>query len=144
MKRLVLTFLFLSAARGTPAGAAGTSVAVIVHPSNPVTALKRDEIVNLYLRRSTRFPNGKEAAPRDQAPGPSKEAFYQWLFSCTLDEIRDYWVREVFQGGRRPPEYSDSKDDVAMKGWVSSNHGGIGYISRSALDGSVKEVQIKE
>ena len=118
-------------------------IAVVVNVENPNTVIKRNELENIFLGRSSRFPNGEASTPRDQASSPAKEAFYKLYFKLSLDQIHDFWIRETYRGGKRAPVFVDTRDDVSMKDWISKNRSGIGYLSRGVLDSSVKEVKIE-
>jgi len=133
--------LFLTA----PAQAVGSDqVAVVVNVSNTLSELKQKELENIFMGRTSTFPNGEPAVPRDQASSGVKEAFYQTYFSLSLDEIHDFWIREVYRGGRKPPIFVDTSNDSAMKSWISQNRNGIGYLGKSTLDATVKEIQITD
>ena len=72
-----------------------------------------------------------------------KELFYRTVFDYSLDEINDYWIREVYRGGLRPPGSSETKNDPAMIASIATESTGIGYVQRSALTKSVKEVIVE-
>jgi hypothetical protein len=54
--------------------------------------------------------------------------------------MKAYWTKMVFTGRGQPPR--ELATSVAVRRMVAENPAMIGYIDRSALDASVKPVQI--
>ncbi len=122
---------------------AESQISIIVNPGSPIQTLKKAELVKIFSGAVT-TRDGKSITPYDQAPGPVKQEFYQSYFGYSLDEIHDYWIREVYRGsGRRPPGYRETADDVAMRAWIAKTPNAIGYIDKSAIDSTVRPVDIQ-
>jgi ABC-type phosphate transport system substrate-binding protein len=122
---------------------AHAQIAVIAHRSSRITSMKKHEIVQIFLKKISRLPNGDPVTPRDQEAGPTKEIFYRAFFDSSLDEIHDYWIREVYRGAGRPPEWKNTKNDLEMRSYVSANPNAIGYIQRSFLTSAVREITVE-
>jgi ABC-type phosphate transport system substrate-binding protein len=144
VKEIKYIFLFLSVFLAySPESRAESQIAVIVHPQSRMTSIKKNDLVQIFLRKISQVTTGESISPRDQAAGDSKAVFYRHFFDSSLDEIHDYWIREVYRGGSRPPAWSQTKNDVEMRSYIASNPNTIGYIQRSFLNSSVKELSVE-
>ena len=108
------------------------SVAVIVNPgnANPPSA---EQISNIFLGKST------ELAGIDLPDGNAvRSAFYQKVTGKDGAQLKSYWAKLVFTGKAQP--LKEAASDAEMKKLVASDPKAIGYIDKSAVDGSVKMV----
>lgn len=123
-----------------PARAADT-VVVVVSPESPVTEMPRLHLSDLYMGRTSSFPDGASAEPIDQEPGSrARRAFYETFLGRTQSEIKAHWSKAVFTGRGRPPR--DVDDGEEMKELLAGNPEAIGYIDRSLVDESVRVVRV--
>lgn len=130
-----------SSAQAVQSSAADT-VVVVVSADNPVTEIPRLHLADLYLGRTTRFPNGEPAEPIDQETTSAARAdFYQRYLGRSLAEIKAHWSRLIFTGRGRPPRDVPSGEDVRRL--VAENPGAIGYIERRLVDGSVRIIRVE-
>jgi len=121
--------------------AAGAEIAVIVNPNTQVIGLSRDTIADIYLDKKKTYPNGTRIKPVDQSSSsPVRKKFYQSVVKMTDSEVNRYWSKLKFTGKGRPPKTISG--DEAVKNWVASNPGAIGYIDGKYLDKSVKVILI--
>lgn len=51
------------------AGAAAADVVAVVSAKNPVTALSKNQLMDIFLGKTSRFPDGSQAVPIDQVEG---------------------------------------------------------------------------
>jgi ABC-type phosphate transport system substrate-binding protein len=117
-------------------------VAVVVSVSNPVATLTRYEVIDIFLGRANRFPNGSKVVAIDQHAGTTaREAFYTGVVGVTAAQLKSYWSKIIFTGKGQPLEHVS--DDSAVKKFLNDNPDAIGYIERSLLDDSVKEVLLQ-
>jgi len=102
---------------------------VIVHPDAP--ALTKEQVADVFLGRAPR------SLPLDQLhDAPIRAQFYRRATDRDLAQVRSVWSRVIFTGkARMPKEYADS---AAVKKAVAANPRAVGYIEKSALDGSVR------
>jgi ABC-type phosphate transport system substrate-binding protein len=119
-----------------------TSVAelvVIANPNLPVTSLSREQISRIYLGKMKFLANGAKVIPLDQSPGsPTRTVFYADVMQKSEVEMRSYWSRIIFTGqGTQPVQEGDDK---SVKDAVASHPSYLGYVDKSAVDGSVKVV----
>lgn len=111
-------------------------IVIVVHPSNSVT-LTADDISKIYLGRSKNFPDGKPAIAVAQVDAAAATAvFNDKVLNKTGSQMKAYWSKLVFTGKGSPPKEVDS--DAEMIALVSQNPNLIGYISKSAVNDSVK------
>ena len=122
------------------ATAAMADVVTVVSAKSAVTALSRSQISDIFLGKSTRFPDGSAAVPIDQVEGTAiRDEFYGKIVGRTAAQIKVYWSKILFTGRGRPPPSVLNSDE--MKKRVSENPAAIGYIDRSSVDGSVRAVR---
>lgn len=108
---------------------AAADIVVIVH-LRAATPTK-EQLGDVYLGKSRAF------APLDQAETSQIRAeFYQKTTGRDLAQVKAVWSRIVFTGKGVPP--IELLDAAAVKRAVAADPKAIGYIERSALDGSVK------
>lgn len=141
-----LLLLPASALRASPSSAASQpaadTVVVVVSAESPVVELPRQHLTDLYLGRTSRFPDGRGAAPIDLEPGaPEREEFYERYLGRNQAEIKTHWSRLVFTGRGRPPPDLESGERVRER--VADDPSAIGYIDAELVDGSVRIVRIR-
>jgi ABC-type phosphate transport system substrate-binding protein len=73
----------------------------------------------------------------DQKDGSvARKAFYEKVVGQAEEEVKAYRTEMVFTGKGVPPK--EVANDAAVKAFVSTTPGGIGYVDASAVDSSVK------
>jgi ABC-type phosphate transport system substrate-binding protein len=123
------------------ASAAHADLALIVNPKNPATSLTADQVAQVYLGRSASFPQGGAATPLDHKEGsPQRDEFYAKVADKNPGQVKAYWAKLMFSGKAQPPRELASSAEV--KRAVAADASAIGYIEKSALDGSVKSVLV--
>lgn len=111
------------------ASAAAADLVVIGHVAGP--ALSREQVVDVYLGRS------QVAVALDQPDlSPLRVEFYRKATDRDLTQVKTIWSRLVFTGRGLPPR--EMRDSTAIKKAVTADPKTIGYIERSAVDGTVK------
>lgn len=114
---------------------------VIVSAKSPVSALRAEQVADIFLGQIGNFPSGAEAVALDQRIGsPERDAFYSKVTSKTPPLVKAYWTKMIFTGRGQPPK--EVPDSVAMRKLVADNPTLIGYIDKNALDASVKAVLV--
>jgi ABC-type phosphate transport system substrate-binding protein len=114
-------------------------VVAVVSAKSPITALDKSQVAELFLGKTSRFPNGVQAVPIDQAEGLAvRDEFYGKVLGKTAAQMKAYWSKIIFTGrGQPPPSVSN---DIEMKKHISANPTAIGYIDRSLVDNSVRVI----
>jgi len=119
--------------------AAQAEVVLVVSRDNPTPDLSANDVANLYLGRSRRFPDGREAIVLDQPEGSAaRESFYRSFLGRTSAQIKAHWSRLIFTGRGQPPR--EVAGDAAMRVQVAADPRLIGYVDIAAVDGSVRVV----
>jgi ABC-type phosphate transport system substrate-binding protein len=133
IRSLALASLLFAAA---PAWA---ELVVIVSAKNPTTSLTAQQVAQIYLGRSGTFPGGGAATPLDIRDGNAlREEFYSKVTEKSPGQVKAYWAKQMFSGNGSPPRELGSAVEVRRA--VAGDPSAIGYVDRSNLDGSVKEV----
>ena len=116
---------------------------VIVHPDNPSDTLRREEVSRLFLKKMTRWADGRTAAPVDLVESsPARDAFTRDVHRRPVSAIKKYWQQMVFSGeSAPPPEVATEEDVLAM---VRADPAAIGYVSDEVVLRGVKIVDIAE
>lgn len=120
---------------------------VIVASASPVSELKRDELARIFLKKQTRWKDGKEVSPVDQSARSSVRAAFsrEVLAAEGLDKIsavENYWRQQIYSGRGNPPAVKTSDDEVRR--FVAATPGAIGYVSENAELAGVKAVKLQD
>ena len=119
--------------------AAFADVVPVVSSKSPVYELSRNQVVDIFLGKANRFPNGELAVPIDQAEGSeARDAFYRQFTNWTDAQLKAYWSKIVFTGKGQPPREVSPSERV--KKLLADNPNFIGYIDRADVDANVKVV----
>ncbi|MCB8747315.1 hypothetical protein LHU53_10390 [Rhodoferax sp. U2-2l] len=130
MKALLFTLFLVLSGLGSTARA---EPVVVVSAASSLRQLSQDEVVNIFLGRYRRLPNGDTALPIDQPESsPVRADFYRRLVNKDLNEINAYWSRLIFSGRTSPPLQASSSADVIV--WLLGQPGGVAYVDRTQVD----------
>jgi len=125
-RKLVSTLSVFLALAGT---AHAADVVVIGNPS--AAAMTKDQVADVFLGKS------QSSVPVDQVESaPIRAEFYKKATGRDQAQIKALWSRLVFSGKAQPPK--EVADSNAVKKAVAADPKAIGYIEKSAVDGSVK------
>jgi len=121
------------------ATAARADVVAVVSAKSAVTVLSTSQVANIFLGKATRFPNGVQAVPIDQADGSvARDEFYAKLVGKSATQLKAYWSKIIFTGrGQPPPAVANSNE---MKKRLIQNPAAIGYIESKLVDDTVRVV----
>jgi ABC-type phosphate transport system substrate-binding protein len=119
---------------------------VIVDEASPVSGLKRAELARIFLKKQTRWKDGKEVSPVDQSARSSVRAAFSRdvLAAEGLDKIsavENYWRQQIYSGRGNPPAVKTSDEEVRR--FVAATPGAIGYVSADAELTGVKAVKLE-
>ena len=137
----LLTLAFVLAARPAPLRAQDVSYRVVVHVTNPVARLTREQTSEIFLRMVTLWDNRKPVLPVDQpADSPVRRAFTKQVHHRTIASVQTYWQQQTFAGrGVAPPERAS---DAEVLAYIRQFPNGIGYVTADATLGSDVKVVI--
>ncbi|MFD2364943.1 phosphate ABC transporter substrate-binding protein [Pseudoduganella sp. GCM10020061] len=137
MRKLIR--LFCTALLALQCSAAAAEVIVVVSAHSPLASLRAEQVADIFLGRSGRFPDGSRAIPLDQALGsPLRHEFYLRAAAMSPPLVKAHWTKMIFTGRGRPPK--EVQNSAAVRKLVAENPAYVGYIDRAALDASVKPV----
>ncbi|HEX3693974.1 MAG TPA: phosphate ABC transporter substrate-binding protein [Polyangia bacterium] len=139
---LVALVLAVAAAAPVLSHAAGSSsYRVVVNPQNSATSVDRKFVVDAFLKKITRWPDGEIIRPVDLSPdSPARGRFSDEIIKRSVSAVKSYWQQLVFSGREVPPPEMDSDEDVIR--YVLRFPGAIGYVSGAANAEHVKVVTI--
>ena len=112
-------------------------VVVVVSAKCPVTALTREQVVDIFLGKANRFPDGNRAVPIDRLEGSAlRDEFYLKFAVRSPAQVKAHWSKIIFTGRGQPPQEIANAGD--MKKLLAENPCAICYMEQNLLDASVK------
>ena len=141
---VVLSALISGLAAAAVPGDLGAGFKVVVNAANPTSALSRDAIARLFLKKSNSWPGGKPAIPIDQPTSAEpRQAFTKGVLQQDTNDVVAYWNRVIFSGRGRPPLTKAS--DAEVIAYVRANPDAVGYVRADAAVGDgVKVLKIED
>jgi ABC-type phosphate transport system substrate-binding protein len=119
------------------AGAGKADVVVVVSSKCAVSTLSKDQVMDIFLGKTTRFPDGVPAVPIDQVEGSAaRDEFYATFANKSPAQVKAHWTKIIFTGRGQPPK--SVSNSVEVRKLIAANPQGISYIERSAVDSTVK------
>jgi ABC-type phosphate transport system substrate-binding protein len=133
--RIALGIIGLALSLG--GGATMAEVVAVVSSSSPLTELSKNQVLDIFLGRVSRFPDGEQALPIDQAEGSAtRDEFYAKFAGKSAAQIKAHWAKIIFTGRGQPP--AEVSNSIEVKKLVVKKPYAIGYIEKSMVDGSVR------
>ena len=128
--RTILT-LALGLALSTAAPAGAQQYRVIVNATNPTSALTKDDLARLYLKKTGSWKHGGSVTVVDLGPtSPVRAGFSMSVLGRDVPTMKNYWQQSLFSGRGVPPLEQPSEAQVVA--FVAANKGAIGYVSGDA------------
>lgn len=118
---------------------------VVVNALHAGTAIRREELESIFLRRAERWGDGRPIEPADQSlRSEVRAAFSRRVLGLEPGAVLQYWQSQLQRGtGVRPPPVK--KSDAEVIAWVGEVVGRIGYVTPgAALGEQVKTVSVLE
>lgn len=114
---------------------------VVVHVTNPMTRLTRDQASQIFLRKVALWDTRRPVLPVDQlADSPVRRTFTKQVHRRTIASVQTYWQQQTFAGrGVAPPERAS---DTEVLNYIRQFPNGIGYVNADADLGSDIKVLI--
>jgi ABC-type phosphate transport system substrate-binding protein len=136
MRNILHRLLLLSLLAALPASAQ-EEVVPVVSAKSSVTALNSNQVADIFLGKSTRFPDGSVAVPIDLAEeSPLRERFYTVFTGKSPAQLKAHWSKIIFTGRGQPPRQAASASEA--KKLIAENPHAIGYIEPAQVDNSVR------
>jgi ABC-type phosphate transport system substrate-binding protein len=129
--RILLLVILMSSAN------AFAEVVVIVSAKSKIKSMSVSQVAQIFLGKTDKFPNGKDAVPLDQAEGSDiRKEFYSKVTGKDPAQINAYWSKIIFTGEGQPPKQLKGDQDVRRS--IERNPHAIGYIDKKAVTRKVK------
>ncbi|HYT77146.1 MAG TPA: substrate-binding domain-containing protein [Vicinamibacterales bacterium] len=127
-----------------PAGlrAQEVSYTLVVHTTNPIAHLSRDQVSKIFLRKITLWDDRQPVLPIDQTPdSPVRRSFTKQILQRTIAWVETWWQQQTFAGvGVAPPE---RRSDLEVLEYIRKYPTAIGYVRADVPIGSdVKTVTV--
>jgi ABC-type phosphate transport system substrate-binding protein len=137
-RRLPLLILMsMALATGVRAEGVSGDVVVVVSARSPVATLAPYQVADIFLGKSNRFPDGKQAVPVDQSEdSAAHRRFYEAYANMSAAQVKARWSKIIFTGRGRPP--LELANGFEVKKFLSEHPNAIGYIDETLVDDSVK------
>ena len=114
-------------------------IVVVVSANSPVSKLDKEQVANLFLGKSSSYPDGSNAVPIEQTDGSAAhEEFHKSVTEKSASQLKSYWSKMIFSGKGTAPKEAAS-NSVLLK-LLAGNPAMIAYIDKNAVDKSVKVV----
>ena len=124
---------------GLDARNACAEVVAVVSARNTVSALSRIQVIDIFLGKASRFPDGTQAVPIDQAEGSaSRDEFYLRFAGKSPAQLNAHWSKIIFTGRGQPPRAVANGADLKMR--LAENPNAIGYLEQDQVDQSVRVI----
>ena len=137
MKKLPYFLLLNTSLLLSIATAQAEPIVVIVSATSPVAKLDKEQVANLFLGKSSSYPDGSAAVPIEQTDGaPAHEEFHKSITEKSASQLKSYWSKMIFSGkGTAPKEVASNAELLKL---LASNPAMIGYVDKTAADKTVK------
>jgi ABC-type phosphate transport system substrate-binding protein len=120
-------------------GQARADIVAVVSSKSQITTLSKTQVMDIFLGKRTRFPDGSSAIPIDQAEGSAaRDEFYSRLGDMSPAQVKAFWSRIIFTGRGQPPKAVAT--GVEAKRLLIADPNTIGYIDQSLVDSSLRVV----
>jgi ABC-type phosphate transport system substrate-binding protein len=129
--------MLLAAALAAAGQAAAQDVVAVVSARSPVTSLSQAQVADIFLGKTSRFPDGTQAVPIDLIEdSPARERFYAQFAGKSPAQVKAHWSKIIFTGRGQPPRQASTGPEA--KKLIADNPNAIGYIDQSLVDNSVR------
>lgn len=118
--------------------------AVIVHSSHAGTAVRREQLVSIFLGTVSHWGDQTRIRAVDQSTRSAvRERFSRDALDRSTLSVIHYWQDQIRRGGARPPPVKQGDREIVE--FVGSTPGAIGYVSAGfALPDSVKPLSVTD
>jgi len=132
MMRLLL-LVFLLSSHPVYAG-----LVVVVSKDSAIEFLQQEQVENIFLSKTNRFPNGDRAVPIEIRGDDSRIDFYRKIADKTPTQLSAYWTTLVFSGRGKPPK--GLKDLASLLSRLEQTQGAISYLDESQITSNLKVI----
>lgn len=127
---------------GHAGGSSAQDVVAVVSAKSPVTSLNSSQVADIFLGKTSRFPDGTHAVPIDLAEdSPLREKFYAQFTGKSPAQVKAHWSKIIFTGRGQPPKQVAS--GIEARKAVAGNPNAITYIETRLVDPSVRVLAMR-
>ena len=120
---------------------AASDIVVIVNAANPATTLDKAAVKAYYLKQRPTWADGERVRAVDIPDDPgARVEFVTKVLGLSIAEFERHWIAQQYASGDGPP--SKAPDEAAVIKLVQLFKGGIGFVSRAALE-KAGDVRVK-
>jgi ABC-type phosphate transport system substrate-binding protein len=115
---------------------------LVVHASNPIAHLTRNQVSQIFLRKVTQWDNRQPVLPIDQtADSPVRRTFTKQIHQRTIASVQTWWQQQTFAGiGVAPPERASDGEVIE---YIRKYPGAIGYVRMGVpISAGVKAIDV--
>lgn len=143
MKTLVHLALVLAVlGSGTPSAAIAQDLVAVVSAKSPVKSLNPNQLADIFLGKTARFPDGNHAVPIDYPEdSPLRDRFYTQFTGKSPAQVKAHWSKVIFTGRGQPPRQVGTAAEA--KKAVAENPNAIGYIDQKLVDDTLRIVALR-
>jgi hypothetical protein len=142
LRRAAPLLLLLGAAEAWAQSDEGPGFKIVEHAELRAARLPRSFLVEAFLKKVTRWPDGTPLHPVDLSIGSTvRRRFVERVLGRSIPAIRSYWQQVIFSGRGLPPLEVSGDADVLR--YVRRNRGAIGYVSAGAPVEGVRVVVVE-
>jgi ABC-type phosphate transport system substrate-binding protein len=124
------------------AGARADDVVAVVSAKSPLNSLASNQVADIFLGKTSRFPDGTLAVPIDLGEdSPAREKFYVQLTGKSPAQMKAHWSKIIFTGRGQPPRQVAGNAEARRA--IAENPQAIGYIDANQVDSSVKVLALR-
>lgn len=129
----IVSLLVLSLLSSSFSGSLCADMVVIANSGVPSAELA--DVRKVYLGKKTRIAEVAVVPVLNQDSTLTQE-FLDKVVGQSNNAYQAYWVEKVFTGQATKPK--EMSGDAAIKAYVATTPGAIGYVNRNVVDSSVK------
>ena len=124
---------------GLAPAAPPVSLAVIVNPEVPVTALGAGELASIFTRATRTWNDGSMVRPLNLRVGtPYRIEFDRVVLDMSPERSAQYWLDKQVRGEEPAPKALGEADIIVRL--VATLKGAIGYVPEDMVDANVRVV----
>jgi len=118
---------------------------VVVSNDSPLSSVSRCDLAKIFLRKTSRWQDGREAVPVDQsARSMVRVAFTRGVLRVEglgqISAVEAYWQQQLYSGRNTPPPVK--ADDSEVVAFVAANAGAVGYVRSEVPLQGVKPIPV--
>jgi hypothetical protein len=114
-------------------------IVAVVSSKSAITTLSKIQVVDIFLGRRTRFPDGSAAVPIDQSEGTiARSEFYAKFADMTPAQLKAFWSKIIFTGRGQPPIAVATGAEA--KKLLIANPNAITYLDQTLVDSNLRVV----